>query len=69
MTNGSNENIKVVILGASGYTGAELLRLLVPHPAVDLVALTADTKAGLPMGAVYSHLADKGLPDLVGKNL
>ncbi len=57
--------IRTAILGASGYTGAELVRLLLHHPSVELRALTADRHAGKPYGAVFPHLGDKGLPDLV----
>jgi len=57
--------IKTAILGASGYTGAELLRLLAGHPAFRVTALTADRKAGQPMAAVFPHLAPLALPDLV----
>ncbi|SDG72030.1 N-acetyl-gamma-glutamyl-phosphate reductase [Roseospirillum parvum] len=57
--------VRVVILGASGYTGAELVRLLAGHPRVRIVALTADRKAGQPFGAVFPHLAGLDLPDLV----
>ncbi len=49
--------IRVAILGASGYTGAELVRLLARHPDVSLVALTADRKAGQSLAAVFPHLA------------
>lgn len=56
---------RVAILGASGYTGAELLRLLLPHPAVEVTALTAERQAGKPMAEVFPHLARYGLPDLV----
>jgi len=55
----------VVILGASGYTGAELIRMLVLHPRVRLQALTADRKAGMSVSAVFPHLAGLDLPDLV----
>ncbi|MFK9866889.1 hypothetical protein ACJENL_27625, partial [Escherichia coli] len=41
-----DKKIKIAILGASGYTGAELLRILLRHPAAEIVALTADRKAG-----------------------
>lgn len=54
----------VAILGASGYTGAELVRLLAHHPEVRIAALTADRKAGEEFGAVYPHLAGLGLPKL-----
>jgi N-acetyl-gamma-glutamyl-phosphate reductase len=54
-----------VILGASGYTGAELLRLLQGHPSFKIVALTGDSQAGKPIEAVYPHLRTRGLPSLV----
>ena len=57
-------DINIAILGASGYTGAELLRLLLPHPFARLVALTAEKNAGQPVAAVLPHLAGRGLPDL-----
>ena len=59
------DQVKVAILGASGYTGAELIRLLATHPRVRLTALTADRKAGQPMASVFPHLAPFGLPDLI----
>jgi len=43
------ERVKIGVLGASGYTGAELLRLLVSHPAADVRWLTADRNAGRPV--------------------
>ncbi|MBB6250569.1 N-acetyl-gamma-glutamyl-phosphate reductase [Nitrospirillum iridis] len=57
--------LRVAILGASGYTGAELVRLLVRHPDVRLVALTAERQAGKPLGEVFPHLGGYDLPDLV----
>lgn len=48
---------RVAIAGASGYTGAELLRILLPHPLVTVVALTADTYANQPIGKVFPSLA------------
>ena len=56
--------IRTAILGASGYTGAELVRLLARHPHFELVLLTADRHAGKPLGAVFPHLGGLGLPDL-----
>ncbi|HEY3247586.1 MAG TPA: N-acetyl-gamma-glutamyl-phosphate reductase [bacterium] len=47
---------RVSIIGASGYGGGELARLLVGHPAVELVHLTADTKAGEAMADLYPNL-------------
>ena len=57
--------VKVAILGASGYTGAELVRLLAQHPHLRIAAMTGDRKAGQPMSAVFPHLATLALPDLV----
>ncbi len=57
--------LKVGILGASGYTGAELVRLLVRHRGVDIALLTADRHGGRPLGDVFPHLARLALPDLV----
>jgi N-acetyl-gamma-glutamyl-phosphate reductase len=57
--------VKIAILGASGYTGAELLRLLAHHPHAEIRVLTADRQAGKPIGTVFPHLAPRALPDLV----
>jgi N-acetyl-gamma-glutamyl-phosphate reductase len=54
----------VAILGASGYTGAELVRLIATHPAMRVAALTDDRKAGQTMGAVFPHLRHLELPPL-----
>jgi N-acetyl-gamma-glutamyl-phosphate reductase len=56
---------RIAILGASGYTGVELQRLLAQHPHAEIVALTADRQAGKSIGAVFPHLAVRKLPDLV----
>ncbi len=56
---------RVAILGASGYTGAELIRLLAAHPAVEVVLLTADRHAGRPVAEVFPHLGRLELPDLM----
>jgi len=55
---------RVAILGASGYTGAELVRILVTHPTMDIVGLSGDRKAGMAMSEVFPHLAPMGLPRL-----
>ncbi|WP_321391914.1 N-acetyl-gamma-glutamyl-phosphate reductase [Emcibacter sp.] len=59
------KKIRAGILGASGYTGAELVRLLVLHPYVEIVLMTADRKAGQPIADVFPHLATANLPDLM----
>ena len=61
----ARDMFRIGILGASGYTGAELLRLLRYHPHAEIRALTADRQAGKPIAAVFPHLAGEGLPDLV----
>jgi N-acetyl-gamma-glutamyl-phosphate reductase len=58
------QKAKIGILGASGYTGAELLRLLIRHPRVEIVLLTADRRAGKPMADVFPQFAPYPLPML-----
>lgn len=48
--------VKVSIIGATGYTGLELVRILRRHPEVELVALTTRSYTGMPMHKVYPHL-------------
>ncbi|MFK5997397.1 MAG: N-acetyl-gamma-glutamyl-phosphate reductase [Rhodobacterales bacterium] len=55
----------IAILGASGYTGAELVRLISSHPMMRIVAMTAERKAGLSMAEVFPHLRHLDLPKLV----
>jgi N-acetyl-gamma-glutamyl-phosphate reductase len=55
---------KVAILGASGYTGAELVRLISQHPSIEIAALAAERKAGLSMAEVFPHLRHLDLPTL-----
>ncbi|MBV0911546.1 N-acetyl-gamma-glutamyl-phosphate reductase [Anianabacter salinae] len=55
----------VAILGASGYTGAELVRLIATHPSIKIGALSANAKAGQSMASVFPHLRHLALPDLV----
>ena len=55
---------RIAILGASGYTGAELVRLIATHPRMQIVALSADRKAGLEMGEVFPFLRHLTLPTL-----
>ena len=56
---------KVVILGASGYAGAELVRILAGHDLFEIVALVADRKAGEKYSEVFPHLRHLDLPSLV----
>jgi N-acetyl-gamma-glutamyl-phosphate reductase len=56
---------KVGVLGASGYTGAELVRLLLCHPRVQIALLTADRRAGQEMRQVFPQFSPYPLPKLV----
>ena len=55
---------KIAILGASGYTGAELVRLIATHPQMRVAALSADRKAGMTMAEVFPFLRHLDLPIL-----
>ncbi|PRX38199.1 N-acetyl-gamma-glutamyl-phosphate reductase [Meinhardsimonia xiamenensis] len=55
---------RVAILGASGYTGAELVRLIATHPEIEIAALSAHAKAGQSMAEVFPHLRHLELPRL-----
>lgn len=55
----------IAILGASGYTGAELVRLIATHPLMNIVAMSAERKAGQTMAEVFPHLRHLDLPTLV----
>ena len=55
----------IAILGASGYTGAELIRLIAGHPSIEIKALGAFSKAGQTVAQVYPHLRHLDLPAMV----
>jgi N-acetyl-gamma-glutamyl-phosphate reductase common form len=52
------DNIAAVVIGATGYVGGELLRLLAAHPAFSLQAAVSESRAGEQIAAVFPHLAD-----------
>jgi len=56
---------KIGVLGASGYTGSECVRLLLRHPQVEIALLTADRRAGQEMREVFPQFSPFGLPKLV----
>jgi N-acetyl-gamma-glutamyl-phosphate reductase len=58
------DKAKIGVLGASGYTGAELVRLLLRHPRAEIVLLTADRRAGKTMADVFPQFAPYALPVL-----
>jgi len=59
---------KVAVLGASGYTGSEIVRLLAVHPQLDVVALTAESNAGKKFEDVYPQHQNLNLPVLTKNN-
>lgn len=59
------ERIRIGVLGASGYTGADLVRLAYRHPNIEIALLTASSHAGKPMAEVFPHFAFADLPDLI----
>ena len=56
---------KIGVLGASGYTGAELLRLLIRHPGIEIALLTAERRAGQHMRQVFPQFSPYALPKLL----
>jgi N-acetyl-gamma-glutamyl-phosphate reductase len=52
----SGERVHAGVVGASGYTGVELLRLLAAHPDIEIVTVTADSNAGAPVADLYPSL-------------
>jgi N-acetyl-gamma-glutamyl-phosphate reductase len=59
------ERLRIAVLGASGYTGADLVRLALGHPRLEIAALAADRRAGQDMAAIWPHFAPYRLPALV----
>ncbi|XP_022565600.1 probable N-acetyl-gamma-glutamyl-phosphate reductase, chloroplastic isoform X2 [Brassica napus] len=59
------KDIRIGLLGASGYTGAEIVRLVANHPHFGVTLMTADRKAGQSMDSVFPHLTAQKLPRLI----
>ena len=59
----SGVKMNIAIVGSSGYTGGELMRILLNHPKVTVTAITSEKSAGKPITSVFPHLA--GLTSLV----
>lgn len=53
----ATERARVAVVGATGYTGSELVRLLSAHPRVEIAAITSRSRAGEPFSAVHPSLA------------
>jgi len=60
--------VRVAVVGATGYAGAEVVRLLSAHPGAELVCVTSEKDAGRPLGEVHRYLAHTGL-ELVAANV
>ena len=58
----AGQRLKIGVIGASGYTGADLIRLAACHPYMDIAALAANTHAGKPLSEVFPHLCERGVP-------
>ena len=56
MANTSTKRIKVGIVGGTGYTGVELLRMLAQHPGVELAAITSRKEDGMPVAEMFPNL-------------
>ena len=70
----THDKVKVAVVGASGYSGIEAVRILASHPFVELSVLTSEHYAGREVADVYRHMAGIDLPpfeelrpDLVGR--
>lgn len=61
----ANQSIRAAVLGASGYTGADLIRLAARHPNIEITALVAKGHAGQTLAQVFPHLSSLDLPKLV----
>lgn len=63
--------MKISIVGATGYTGAELLRLLAAHPAAEVLYITSESQPGTAINDIYPHLTkfyEKKLASLADLN-
>ncbi|XP_024381902.1 probable N-acetyl-gamma-glutamyl-phosphate reductase, chloroplastic [Physcomitrium patens] len=60
-----SETVRVGVLGASGYTGSEIIRLLATHPVFKVTVMTADRKAGQSLASVFPQLITQDLPNMV----
>ena len=58
----ADDRIRVAVIGASGYSGIEAVRILATHPFVEIAALTSEHYAGREVADVYRHMAGTDLP-------
>ena len=66
MSINNKDNVaNIAILGASGYTGAETIRLIINNNNYNIINMTANSKAGNDISEIYPHLSGLGLPKLI----
>ncbi len=65
LKNNMSKKVNIAIFGASGYTGAELIRILLNHPFVNIKSLIAESNAGKNISEIFSHFAPYNLPELI----
>lgn len=58
----TEKKLRIAVVGASGYTGADLVRLALNHPNIQIEALSAHSHAGKQMEQVFPHLTGQNLP-------
>lgn len=58
------DRLRIAVLGASGYTGADLIRLALGHPHIEITALAAGARAGATVADVWPHFASYALPPI-----
>ena len=63
--NNKDNVVNIAILGASGYTGAETIRLIINNNNYNIINMTANSKAGNDISEIYPHLSGLGLPKLI----
>ena len=65
MLNNNKNPVSVSIIGGSGYTGAELIRLISKHPYFELSQVVANRNAGKKVKEIFPHLRHLKLPDFI----
>ena len=67
----TSKPIRAIVVGGTGYTGAELVRLALGHPSLELVSIVGNTTAGQAVGAVLPSLQGvvDGVLDMVAEGL
>ena len=64
----TKNKINIAVLGASGYTGGDLIRILIGHERAEILALSANSKEGLKPSEVHHALSNSELPKFININ-